>query len=141
MSLANGQEAVRLLFEAGVPILAGTDARNPGTAHGASLHRELVLLTESGLSAAAMLCARLPQSQPISFSLADRGRIAPGLRADLLLVNGDPTLEITATRDIVGVWKLGVRSRPREAIWQTLKHSVQPPLPRWRFLYRAMLPW
>lgn len=36
-----------------------------------------------------------------TFHLEDRDRIAPGLRADLLLVHGDPTKEITATRDIV----------------------------------------
>ncbi|MCC6455398.1 MAG: CIA30 family protein [Caldilineaceae bacterium] len=109
MSRANAQEAVRLLFEAGVPILAGTDAPNPGTAHGASLHRELVLLTESGLSPLDALRSATSVTADI-FSLEDRGRVAPGLRADLLLVNGDPTTEITATRDIVGVWKLGVRA-------------------------------
>jgi alpha-D-ribose 1-methylphosphonate 5-triphosphate diphosphatase PhnM len=43
------------------------------------------------------------------YRLPDRGRIAPGLRADLLLVRGDPTTDILATRDIVAVWKCGVR--------------------------------
>src|SRR6185369_6428184 len=42
------------------------------------------------------------------FALSDRGRIAPGLRADLVLVEGDPTKEIRRTRAIVGVWKRGV---------------------------------
>ena len=42
------------------------------------------------------------------FGLADRGRIAPGLRADLVLVDGDPTKDITQTRAIDGVWKRGV---------------------------------
>jgi imidazolonepropionase-like amidohydrolase len=107
LSLANGKAAVRQLFAAGVPILAGTDAPQPGTTHGASLHRELVLLTESGLSPLEALRAATSVTADI-FALNDRGRIAPGLRADLLLVNGDPTTEITATRDIVGVWKLGV---------------------------------
>ncbi|MEZ4864938.1 MAG: CIA30 family protein [Caldilineaceae bacterium] len=107
LSLANGQQAVNLLFDAGVPILAGTDAPNPGTAHGASLHRELVLLTDAGLSPLEALRAATSVTAD-TFSLTDRGRIAPGLRADLLLVNGDPTTEITATRDIAGVWKLGV---------------------------------
>src|SRR5260370_279315 len=43
-----------------------------------------------------------------AFHLTDRGRIAPKLRADLVLVNGDPTTDILATRDIVTVWKGGV---------------------------------
>jgi adenine deaminase len=50
-----------------------------------------------------------PESVPADrFGLADRGRIAPGLRADLLLVEGDPTHQVGATRRIIGVWKRGV---------------------------------
>jgi methyltransferase (TIGR00027 family) len=100
-----------LLHEAGVPVLAGTDANNaPGRAcpvvHGAALHRELELLVAAGLAPAAALTAATaaPARQ---FGLADRGRIAPGMRADLLLVHGDPTVDITATRDIAGIWKRG----------------------------------
>jgi imidazolonepropionase-like amidohydrolase len=48
------------------------------------------------------------------FHLSDRGRIAPGLRADLLLVRGDPTVDIRQTRDIAGVWKEG-RQLDRDA--------------------------
>lgn len=43
------------------------------------------------------------------FDLHDRGRIAPGLRADLLLVADDPTTDITATRRIRGIWRNGIR--------------------------------
>ncbi len=104
--LANAEESVRRLHAAGVPILAGTDAGNPGTTHGASLHEELALLVASGLSPVEALAAAtsLPADR---FSLGDRGRIAPGERADLLLVDGDPTTDITATRAIVGIWKNG----------------------------------
>jgi imidazolonepropionase-like amidohydrolase len=97
---------VRKLHAAGVPILAGTDTGNPGTAHGASLHRELELLVAAGLSPAEALAAATSVAAD-KFGLADRGRIAPGLRADLLLVEGDPTTTIKATRAIVGVWKQG----------------------------------
>lgn len=101
------QETVRMLRAAGVSILAGTDAPNPGTAHGASMHRELELLVEAGLTAEEALASAT--SVPArAFGLADRGRIAAGMRADLLLVEGDPTRDITATRAIRGVWKAGV---------------------------------
>jgi imidazolonepropionase-like amidohydrolase/pimeloyl-ACP methyl ester carboxylesterase len=102
------RDAVRKLKAAGVPILAGTDAPNPGTAHGASMHRELELLVDAGLTPAEALAAAtaVPAQH---FRLADRGRIAPGLRADLCLVKGDPTRDIRATRAIVGVWKEGQR--------------------------------
>ena len=106
-SYAAAQATVRQLRAAGVPILAGTDAGNPGTSHGAAMHRELELLVQAGLTPTEALAAAT--SAPArAFRLADRGRIAPGLRADLLLVDGDPTRDITATRGIAGVWKGGV---------------------------------
>src|SRR5262249_6952392 len=106
LSYAYAQAAVKQLHDAGVPILAGTDAGNPGTAHGAALHRELELLVNAGLSPTEAL-ASATSVPATTFGLRDRGRIATGLRADLLLVAGDPTTDITATRDIVGVWKQG----------------------------------
>ena len=54
-NLAFALAATKLLFDAGVPILAGTDAPNPGTSHGSSLHRELELLVQAGLSPEAAL--------------------------------------------------------------------------------------
>lgn len=101
------QETVRQLKAQHVPLLAGTDAPNPGTAHGASIHCEMELLVGAGLTPTEALAAAT--SVPASaFHLDDRGKIAPGKRADLVLVKGDPTADIKATRDIVSVWKLGV---------------------------------
>jgi imidazolonepropionase-like amidohydrolase len=108
LKLANAVAAVSALRRAGVSILAGTDAPAPGLAHGLSLHHELELLVRSGLTPLEALAAAT--SEPArAFGFHDRGRIAVGISADLLLINGDPTVNITATRDIVGVWKLGVR--------------------------------
>ena len=105
---AHAQAAVRALNAAGVPILAGTDAPNPGTTHGASIHSELELLVESGLTPTQALASATSVTAR-AFRLSDRGRIAPGLRADLVLVNGDPTMDITAARSIHTIWKGGVR--------------------------------
>jgi len=99
-------DAVRQLQAAGVPILAGTDAPNPGTTHGASIHRELELLVKAGLTPEQALAAATSVPARL-FHLNDRGRIAPGLRADLLLVGGDPRKDITDTRNIVRIWKGG----------------------------------
>lgn len=107
MSLAAGLESTGLLHAAGVPILAGTDAMNPGTTYGASMHRELELLTEAGLSPTEALAAATSVTADV-FGLDDRGRVAEGLRADLLLVDGNPTEDILVTRRISGVWKDGV---------------------------------
>jgi hypothetical protein len=126
--------SVARLHAAGVPILAGTDAPNPGTAHGASLHRELELLVRAGLSPLEAL--RAATSVPArAFALPDRGRIAAGLRADLVLVKGDPTRDILATRDIVAIWKLG-RKVDRESYRAELGivasfRPCWPPRSRW----------
>lgn len=122
--LADAMANVRALHAAGVDILAGTDAGNPGTAHGASMHGELELLVRAGLTPSQALAAAtsLPARR---FRLGDRGRIAPGLRADLLLVEGDPTVDIADTRRIANVWKNGYPV-PRE---RAAAASPAAPLP------------
>ena len=78
-------DRVGALHAAGVPLLAGSDAPNPGTAHGASVHREIELLVRAGLSPVEAL--RAATAAPAdAFGLDDRGRIAPGMKADLVLV-------------------------------------------------------
>ncbi len=112
--IANALQSARLLHAAGVPLLAGTDAPNPGAPHGAGLQAELVLLTRAGLTPAQALEAAtaLPAR---TFGLADRGRIAPGRRADLVLVDGDPLHTIGAALAIDTIWKNGfvVSREPR----------------------------
>lgn len=97
---------VRRLHAAGVPILAGTDAGNPGTAHGASLHGELELLVQAGLSPEEALRAATSLPAQI-FGMSDRGKIAVGMRADLILIDADPSQDIRATRAINMIWKNG----------------------------------
>ncbi|MGI5499053.1 amidohydrolase family protein [Lentzea sp. CA-135723] len=116
---AHARASVTALHAAGVPIMAGTDAFSaPGlpvsVAHGASLHRELELLVDAGLTPVEALRAATSVTAG-HFGLTDRAAIRPGLRADLVLVAGDPTADISAVRDVRGVWLGGVevsRSRP-----------------------------
>ncbi|MCE6999261.1 amidohydrolase family protein [Saccharothrix sp. S26] len=101
--------AARVLHEAGVPIVAGTDANPWAPQHGVGLHRELELLTAAGLTPLEALAAAT-SAPAVHFGLADRGRVEPGLRADLLLVDGDPTTDITAIGAVTDVWRRGVRT-------------------------------
>ncbi len=102
------EETVRRLHRAGIPVLAGSDAGKPGTVHGASLLGELELMIQAGFSPLEALIAATSLPAGV-FGLRDRGRIAPGLAADLLLVTGDPSRLITDTRNIAGVWLRGER--------------------------------
>lgn len=101
-----GATNVRRLHAAGVPILAGTDAPIRANANGVSMLIELSHLVRAGLSPCEAMAAAT--SVPArEFGLTDRGRIAPGRRADLLLVDGDPTADITNLRAITAIWKNG----------------------------------
>ncbi|GAA3593423.1 amidohydrolase family protein [Kribbella ginsengisoli] len=105
--LEDALETVSALHEAGVPILAGTDANDqpgvPPVEYGASLHRELELLTQAGLTNAEALTAATAGPAK-HFKLADRGVVEAGRRADLLLIAGDPLKDLNATRAITRVW-------------------------------------
>ena len=99
-------ENVRRLRAAGVRLIAGTDAPNPGTASGLSLHGEFRLLMRSGLTVREVLTAATSAGVDV-FGIEDRGRIAPGLLADLLLVDGDLEIEIGNSTQVVATWKDG----------------------------------
>ena len=101
-------ESIKSIYDAGVLILTGADAfvGNPRIVHGASIHRLMELFVEAGIPPIDVLRAATANVAD-AFGLPDRGRIQPGLRADLLLVNGDPTTDILQTRDIAKVWRQG----------------------------------
>jgi imidazolonepropionase-like amidohydrolase len=131
--LAMPKAITAALAKAGVPILAGTDAGNAGTLYGISMHRELAALVEAGLTPTAALAAAT-SAPAAAFRLGRRGCIATGCKADLLLVEGDPTRDITATRRIVEVWKDGqsanaLRDARRERVAQERGASTRQGLP------------
>ncbi|HEY5959908.1 MAG TPA: amidohydrolase family protein, partial [Polyangiaceae bacterium] len=131
--LERQRKSVAALQARSVPILVGTDAAGEqGVDHGASVHGELRLLTEAGLTPIAALrgATSLPTQR---FGLLDRGRIAPRLLADLLLVRGDPTTNIRATRAIIGVWRKGKRidrAGYRARIAAAAKRTLPPATPQ-----------
>jgi imidazolonepropionase-like amidohydrolase len=91
------RDNVRRLRAAGVTILAGSDPQS-GVFPGAALHRELGYLTEAGLTPAeAIRAATLDAARFLANGQEpDFGIIAVGKRADLLLVEGDPTTDLAA---------------------------------------------
>ncbi|GKT94465.1 amidohydrolase [Colletotrichum tofieldiae] len=106
---SNAVASVRVLYEAGVTICAGTTANlmpDIKIPFGESLHRELELLVEAGMSRLDVLRSATCVAAK-AFRLLDRGIVQSGLRADLLLVKGNPLEDITATRKVERVWIRG----------------------------------
>jgi imidazolonepropionase-like amidohydrolase len=103
------RDNVRRLRAAGVTILAGSDMQM-GVFPGAALHRELHLLAEAGLTPAeAIRAATFDAARFLANgSEPDRGAVARGKSADLLLVDGDPSADLDALSHIRAVLKDGV---------------------------------
>ncbi len=106
-ALKNAQKSVKILHDNGITILAGSDAPNPGTTHGASLHEELVMLVESGLSNEQALYAATGAVNK-AFGLRDSGLIKIGAPASMILLKNDPRVDINHSKQISALWKNGV---------------------------------
>lgn len=106
-SLAWNLRNLAILDRAGVRIGFGTDSgatavRVPGIAE----HRELALSVRAGLSPLSALTLATGQAAAL-LRLADRGVLAPGRRADLLVVDGDPSRRIADADRVVESWRDG----------------------------------
>ncbi|KAF2249262.1 putative amidohydrolase [Trematosphaeria pertusa] len=102
-------ESVKALHAAGVPILVGTDSNRSTIAcvqHGQALWKEMELLAQAGLNPIEILNGATQLSADM-LKVLECGVIGDGKRADLLLVQGDPTTDIQALRKVVKVWKAG----------------------------------
>jgi hypothetical protein len=91
-------EFVGRLHKAGVTVLPGTDA-----IPGFTLHRELELYVQAGMTPVEALQSATSVSAKVARVDADRGRIGVGMLADMVLVEGDPTKDISAVRKAVVV--------------------------------------
>lgn len=99
-------DTARALRAKGITFLPGSDAPNGGTTFGATMHRDLEEMVEIGFTPIEALKAATSDAAE-AFELSDRGRIAVGLQADLILVEGAPDKNIKDTRNIVAVIKGG----------------------------------
>ena len=114
----NAKGSVTGMVKAGVPIVVGTDANlspyvpaNPP--FGVSLHEEFKLLVQAGLTPVQAIQGATSVAAS-AFKLYDRGTIAPGLRADLVLLSADPTVNIANSLTIQKVWLAGVEFDPTQ---------------------------
>ncbi|ELX11959.1 amidohydrolase family protein [Janthinobacterium sp. HH01] len=108
-SYAKMVEFVGIMYKAGVPIVAGTD-----DIPGFTLHSELALLVKAGLTPAQALQVATRNGARYTRTSNDRGSIAAGKLADLVLVDGDPTRDIADLRKVSAVITRGYVIYPQE---------------------------
>src|SRR5262249_30639447 len=83
-------EAVKTGMENLRRIAAGTDAGNIGTLHGPAIYRELALMVESGMPPGQVLSAATLGGARVMGRERELGTLAPGMLADLLVLDADP---------------------------------------------------
>lgn len=112
--------SVGLMHAAGVPVVLGTDTGNPYVYPGYSVHRELELLVQAGLTPMQAIEAGTRRAAEMLRKQDEFGTVAPGRRADLLVLAADPLLDIRNTRRIEMVVAEGVVV-DRDALLETAR--------------------
>lgn len=111
--LETAMENLKRAWQAGVPLVTGSDAGNMLVFHGPTVHRELQLWVRAGIPAAVALRAATHNSAKALGAGNRIGLIRKGYEASMLLVDGNPLEEIAATERISSVFFKGERiSRP-----------------------------
>ncbi len=106
-SLEMNLRNLKTLYDAGVKIGFGTDSgASPLRIPGIEEHRELALLVRAGLTPSQAITVATSNAAEL-LQLSDRGTLMAGKWADLVVLNGDPTVDIAATDKIFAVWHRG----------------------------------
>jgi imidazolonepropionase-like amidohydrolase len=108
-SYANFVRMLKKLYDNGVTVVAGTDQGS-----GYALHRELEIYNEAGIPAAEVLRMATLTAAQVMKRENELGSIAPGKLADMILVDGDPTTNISDIRKVDAVIKAGDLIYPKE---------------------------
>lgn len=127
---AFNKRLTRALHEAGARLLLGTDTSNPFVIAGFSIHEELALLVEAGLTPFEALRAGTADAAEFMHAELEFGRVAPGMRADLILVDGDPLADVRNAGRASGVVLRGrwlPAAKLQTALEQLAKDRAGPP--------------
>lgn len=107
---------LKTVYEAGIPVVMGTDAGNIGTLHGPSVFREMSLMQQAGLTPIQVLRAATTVGARAARRDKQAGVIAAGRAADLVLLDADPTVDIANASRIYRVVRSGRVYNPDELI-------------------------
>src|SRR5258708_9016905 len=106
---------LKVLWDAGIPIVMGTDAGNIGTLHGPSVFREMALMRDAGLTPLQILRSATTNGAR-AMGRSDLGAIAPGKLADVVLLDTDPLADVANLSRAERVIKAGVVYDPKALI-------------------------
>ncbi len=121
-------KATKMLHDAGVTLVAGTDAGIFTNIPGSAMTRELELLVEAGLTPyEALRTATVNAGEVLNFEKT--GMIAPGWRANMILVDGDPLSEVSAVETPAAVM-IGGRWLDEKKLEELKKGATQTSIPR-----------
>lgn len=101
------EKLIKAIHDAGGKIMTGSDTPEFLFLYGFGLHHELRALKDSGLSNYAVLAAGIRNPHEFLGTLDRVGTIEKGKRADLILLNANPLVDIEATKDRAGVMLKG----------------------------------
>ena len=101
-------------MDAGVEIVMGTDAGNIGTLHGPSIHREMRIMVESGMTPLEVLRSATVGGARAMGLEAQAGEVAAGRLADLVILDADPLADIGNLAKVHRTIKGGVVYDPAE---------------------------
>lgn len=104
------------VWNAGIAVAMGTDAGNIGTLHGPAVFREMELTREAGLSPLEVLRSTTVNGALVLGMERDLGAIAPGMLADLLILDADPLANVANLSHATRVFKDGKSFVPSELI-------------------------
>ena len=107
---------LKVVHDAGVPIVMGTDAGNIGTVHGPAVFREMALMQQAGLTPLQVLRAATVNGARAARRETAAGKIERGAPADLVLLDADPTADIANTSRIALVIRNGTMFDPDRLI-------------------------
>lgn len=114
--LVRYQQLTLKLYKAGVPILAGSDSPEPYCPPGFSMHEEMLLLVQSGLSPAAAIASATLNNARALKQEKTRGSVDAGKVADLVILHEDPLSDIRNTRKIYRVIHRGIAGDPQKIL-------------------------
>ncbi len=115
---------LKRLYDAGISIAAGTDAGNIGTPHGPALFREFELMQTAGLTPRQILATATAGGARL-MGRSDLGQLEPGMRADLMVLDHNPLVDISNVASIHRVVKAGRVFTPEELTPRPPKAVVQ----------------